>query len=188
MLDRRWQRRAGVPVFNETNDQCPCAVLVQPFPHYLRKRIQTGRVFPKARSYAREFDSRDGAVRHTRGACTGTPATDKADGRHAYISRVSPVQQTQVSSLTFERGESRLFDDDEHHEMGGDNYFASGGVVPRGEQPGIGSYRRLCLGRPAGQASNRCRKVFMGGGFRSDRCAFSIRSYRLRALEATYYG
>ena len=36
--------------------------------------------------------------------------------------------------------------------MGGDNYFASGGVVPRGEQPGIGSYRRLCLGRPAGQA------------------------------------
>jgi len=129
--------------------------------------------FQKARSYAKEFDSRDGAVRHTGGACKGTRATDKAGGRHAYISRVSPVhQQTRVSSLTFERGESRLSDDDEHHEMGGHNCIASGGVVPRGEQPGIGSYRRLCLGRPAGQASNPCRKVFMGGGFRSDRCAF----------------
>ncbi len=81
-------------------------------------------------------------------------------------------QQTQVSSLTFERGESRLSDDDEHHEMGGHNYIAFGGVVPRGEQPGIGSYRRLCLGRPAGQASDPCTKVFLGGGFRSDRCAF----------------
>src|SRR5215510_7659177 len=97
--------------------------------------------FPKARSYAKEFDSRDGAVRHTGGVCKGTRATDKAGGRHAYISRVSPVhQQTQVSSLTFERGESRLSDDNEHHEMGGHNYIASGGVVPRGEQPGIGSY------------------------------------------------
>jgi len=87
--------------------------------------------------------------------------------------RVSPVdQQTQVSSLTFERGESRLSDDDEHHEMGGHNYLASGGVVPRGEQPDIGSYRRFCLGRPAGQASNPCRKVFLGCGFRSDSCAF----------------
>ena len=103
----------------------------------------------------------------------GTRATDKAGGRHAYISRVSPIhQQTQVSSLTFERGESRLSDDDEHHEMGSHNCIASGGVVPRGEQPGIGSYRRLFLGRPAGQASNPCRKVFMGCGFRSDRCAF----------------
>jgi len=54
-----------------------------------------------------------------------------------------------------------LSDDDEHHEMGSHNYIASGGVVPRGEQPGIGSYRRLCLGRPAGQASNPCRKVFL---------------------------
>ena len=56
--------------------------------------------------------------------------------------------------------------------MGGHNYIAPGGVVPRSEQPGIGSYRRLCLGRPAGQGGNPCRKVFMGGGFRSDRCAF----------------
>jgi len=130
--------------------------------------------FPKARSYAKEFDSRDGAVRPTtRGARKGTRATDKAGGRYACISRVSPVhQQTQVSSLTFERGEGRLSDDDEHHEMGGHNCIASGGVVPRGEQPGIGSYRRLFLGRPAGQTSNPCRKVFMGGGFRSDRCAF----------------
>jgi hypothetical protein len=54
----------------------------------------------------------------------------------------------------------------------GHNYIVSGAVVPHGEQPGIGSYRRLCLGHPAGQASNPCRKVFMGGGFRNDRCAF----------------
>lgn len=76
------------------------------------------------------------------------------------------------SPLRFERGESRLSDDDEHHEVGLHNCIASGCVVPRGEQPGIVSYRGLCLGCPAGQASNPCRKVFLGGDFRSDCCAF----------------
>ena len=49
MLTTPISRGAGVPVFKDTNDRfphIPCAVLVQHFPHFLRERIRTGRVFP----------------------------------------------------------------------------------------------------------------------------------------------